>query len=51
MSIGQIVILPKSEITETIRIMSNIILSNRYLVERQFHDTSFSRKSFPRIVF
>ena len=30
--------------------MPNIIFSNRYLAERQFHDTSFSRKSFSRIV-
>ena len=28
--------------------MSNIIISNRYLAERQFGDPSFSRKSFSR---
>ena len=30
-------------------IISKIIFSNRYLAERQFRDTSFSRKSFSRI--
>ena len=29
--------------------MLNIIFSNKYLAERQFHDTSFSRKSFSYI--
>ena len=31
--------------------MSNVILSNRYLAERHFNDTSFSRKSFSVIFF
>ena len=48
MSVGRIVILPNSEVTETI--MPNIIFSNHYLAERQIHDTSFSRKSFSGIV-
>ena len=30
--------------------MSNVIFSNRYLAERQFRDTLFSRKSFSQIV-
>ena len=30
--------------------MSNVILSNRYVAERQFPATSFSRKEFSRIV-
>ena len=28
----------------------NVILSNRYLAERHFPDTSFSQKSFSRII-
>ena len=30
--------------------MSNIIFANRYIAERQFRDTLFSRKSFSRIL-
>ena len=50
MSMGPIVILPNSKISETTYIMSDVILSNRYIAERHFPGTSFSRKSFSRIV-